>query len=150
MIKTIKNCSFSCNCKICNALLYLRLGWWLFCLLCVDWSRAPTSILSRQCDCIITLKIHRRLGQKSAEDSCGVTHIDGHSSQYMPYKGAAQSQRSTGSDLPINIVGLCAIDENEGSGSGSGDGGGRLKDELRVGVSIAIESERRSRDGERT
>ena len=66
----------------------------------------------------------------------------------MSYKEAAQSQRGTGSDLPVHILGLCAVDENEGSGSG--DGGARLKDELRVVVSIAIESEHHSRDGQRT
>ncbi|CAF3367073.1 unnamed protein product, partial [Rotaria socialis] len=49
----------------------------------------------------------------------------------MSYKGAAQSQCGTASDLPIHILGLCAIDESEGSGSSSDGGGGRLKDELR-------------------
>jgi len=117
---------------------------------CVDWSRTPTSLLLRQHDRIVTRKIHCRVGQESADARCVVSDIDGHSSQNIPYPRAAVSQRDRASDRPIHIFGLCAIAENEGSGSSSADGSGGLKDELRVGVSIPIESERRSRDDERT
>jgi hypothetical protein len=87
-------------------------------------------ILSRHRHCVVTLKIHRRLGHQSTDDRCIVSHTVGHSSQYMSYKEAAVSQRGTGSDLPIHIFSLCAVDQNEGSGSSSDDGGDRLKDEL--------------------
>jgi hypothetical protein len=59
------------------------------CFFCVDWLRTPTSLVCRQRDRIATRKIHRCLGQTSTDDTCGVIHADGYSSQYMPYKGAA-------------------------------------------------------------